>query len=534
LRLIGLMAAAGAVTAASSATAVPTPPELPTTELAADAAWTWFSDPRAVRHVGSRDRTYLAWVDSNGDVVAGAYDHQFKLVERSVLMANLPVNDHNNPSLLVRPDRRITMFWSAHNGGALYHRTSLVPENVSVWGPLRKLPVNVPGDGAYTYTNPILLPAERNRLYLFWRAGYTHPAFSTSNNLGGGWTPARPLIEVAEQRPYVKYASNRRDTIGMAFTNGHPAETHANIYYAAYRAGHLRRADGRGIKPLAHAPITPEQADLVYKARSGEDAWVHDVALDPATGHPRIVFATIPGPDDHRYWYAAWDGARWRTTQITQAGSTINDDRRHFAYTAGISLDHDDTGSVYLSRPVAGRFEIEHWRTSDLGGTWTSEQVTVSSMRDNYRPVVPRNSKGVPGGTAPIWMSGHYGYFTSFRTSASSSDVVVPSRAVPAQFDLDTATRAVRAGELTSIRARLRPRTMLLAGGNRAGREVWLQAQVPGGDLWVNRGYAAVDRDGWFELSDRPRRDTTYRLYWPGDGSWARLHSDTLTVDVRK
>ena len=172
------------------------------------------------------------------------------------LKARLQVDDHDNPSILVRPDGRLMVFWSTHAGPTMWYRRTLHPEDITSWEPERAFPTNTPGSLGYTYPNPMQLSAEANRIYLFWRGGNFNPSMSTSRD-GKTWSPARTVIFNAGQRPYVKYASNGGDTIAMAFTEGHPRNVRTSIYYAAYRAGALRRADGSVIAAHGGLPIAP-------------------------------------------------------------------------------------------------------------------------------------------------------------------------------------------------------------------------------------------------------------------------------------
>ncbi len=488
------------------------PASLPTAQLAADAAWSWFSEPRSVQSGG---RTYLGWVSSQGDIVAGSYDQTTHRVQTSVLMTNFQVDDHNNPSVLVRPDGRITMFWTQHSGGHLWYRTTTRAGDISAWGPLKTLPTNTPGDVRYTYANPVLLPAEGNRLYLFFRGGNEHAAFAVSNDLGETWQPARTLIEEPGQRPYVKYASNGRDTIAMAFTNGHPAETHSSIYYVQAQRGVLSLADGRPVGRLG-TPLRPAASALIYQARPGEDAWVHDVAFD-AAGRPRIVFTTIPGTTGHAYWYAAFDGKRWNTRRLTDAGGSISP-ARETGYSGGISLDHRDPSIVYLSRPGGlGSYEIERWQTPDAGRTWTSEAVTTGSIEDNVRPVVPRGYAGQ--GPAAIWMHGEYGFFTAFATGARADQVVAP--VVPAPTSL-TATVATSGDASSKVKATLGPPGEL---ARLRGMELTLMARPVGWRRWTTLGTAVSDSSGGVSFRVPARRGVEYQVRWPGDQDWQRAEA---------
>jgi len=260
-------------------------------EVAPSGAWSWFGDPRAVYHAGAHRRTYVGWVTGAGDVQVASYDHDTNERVVATLRQRFQIDDHAHPSLMVRPDGRLLAMWSAHGGSQMYYRISTDPEDVRSWGPEQVLGTNTPGPWGYTYPNPVRLSAEGERVWLFWRGGNFNPSFSTSQDSGESWAPARTLISVPNQRPYVKYAPSGGDTIHMAFTQGHPRNLPTNIYYARYRGGMIQHADGSTIMPISSAPFTPAQADLVWNAAAhgGAKAWVHDVAADSA-GRPVIVF----------------------------------------------------------------------------------------------------------------------------------------------------------------------------------------------------------------------------------------------------
>lgn len=300
----------------------------------------------------------------------------------------------------------------------MYYRVSDRPEDVTYWGPERTIPTNTPGTKGYTYPNPVALSAERDRLWLFWRGGSYQPTFSTSANRGATWSKARTLIERTGERPYVKYASNGRDTIDLAFTQAHPDQLNTNIYYARYRDGALYRANGTRIKSLARLPLAPAEADEVYDTK--RRSWVHDIALDRA-GRPVIVFASFASRKEHFYHYARWTGERWVQRPITAAGGSIADDlEKEPYYSGGITLDHEDPSVVHLSREVAGEHEIETWRTPDGGKTWTRRRVTTESSVENVRPVAPRGLSSFDDDMSVIWMRGDYEHWLSYPTNITT------------------------------------------------------------------------------------------------------------------
>ena len=374
-----------------------------------DGAWSWFGDPRAVTHDG---RTYVGWVDQEGDVKVSSYDHTTGERVTAVLQARLNQDDHANPSLFVRPDGRLTIFYSRHVGPSMHYRVSSQPGDVTSWEAPQTVPTNTPGIRGYTYPNPIRL-GDEGATYLFWRGGNYNPTFAIQGDGETGWSPARNLITMPGERPYVKYDSSGGDTIHVAYTNAHPTEFgDVNIYYARVRAGRIERVGGEQIGSLDD-PITPAEGNLVYDG--AEQAWVHDVAADSA-GNPVIVFASFPSASDHRYHYARWTGSAWDVHQITPAGGTFREDGGSPYYSGGLTLDHETPSRVYLSRQTGpGAWQVETWTTPDGGTTWASQ--ALSSAGKNVRPISPRGPSAFGGDMSVIWMNGGYPSYVAYGTT---------------------------------------------------------------------------------------------------------------------
>ena len=380
-----------------------------------DGAWSWFGDPRAVTYDG---RTYVGWVDLEGDIKVSSFDHASGERVTAVLAARLNRDDHANPSIQVRPDGRLVVFYSRHVGPAMHYRVSTDPEDVSSWEAPQTLPYNVPGIRGYTYPNPIRL-ADEGRTYLFWRGGNYNPTYSIQEDGSAVWSPARNLMVKPNERPYAKYAESGGDTIHVAYTNAHPNEfPSVNVYYARIRAGQIERAGGQPIGTLAGAPIAPEAGDLIFD--QPEPSWVHDVAAD-ASGNPVIVFASFPSPGDHRYHYARWTGAAWQVSEITAAGPSFREELRPADYySGGLTLDHEDPSRVYLSRQIGASWQVETWTTANGGASWTQQAVSAPSAEKNVRPVSPRGMTGFGGDLNVIWMRGAYPNYVDYRTSIAA------------------------------------------------------------------------------------------------------------------
>ena len=407
---LALTAAIAALAAALAPAAAPAANRA----VSPDGAWSYFTEPRAVNYEGRNPRTFVAWLDSRGQIVVSSYDHRTGVRTRAVLRTGERVDDHNNPSILVRPDGRLLVFYSTHRRRNLVYRLSRRPGDATAWRQERRVPTNAPGNHGYTYPNPMWLAREARPLFLFWRGGGFEPVWATSRD-GMSWSPARTLIDGNGQRPYLVYDSNGQDRIDIAFSDGNPSETPTSIHYMRYRGGRLEGADGTEIARLGSAPIQPSQADVVYSSRStGVPAWAYDVGVG-SDGRPVVLYATFPSATDHRYHYARWTGASWISRQITASGPTIEKAKGDKYYAGGLVLDSRNPSVVYLSRQVGAVYQVERWQTATGGLTWTSTSIT-SDERGSYRPV---SVQGPSFGNEHdlFWMSGRYDGWLDFGTA---------------------------------------------------------------------------------------------------------------------
>lgn len=390
-----------------------------------NGAWCWFGGPRAIRYHGISDNLYIGWIDKYGSIGITRCNYNTNTYNSFILHEKLEIDDHDNPSIFIRNDGRLQVFYSRHSstGKAMYYRISTNPEDISSWGAEQVTGVNVPGKRGYTYPVPIQLSSEDNLIYLFWRGANMEPAFSTSTN-GTSWNPAKTLVtSVApypSYMPYTKYVSNNIDEIHFAYSDSAPGITAtSNIYYAYYKQGNFCKADGTFIKNIDNLPLVVPELDKVYDAViENARSWIWDIALD-SSGKPVLVYVTYPGATsgtnapDHRYRYAYWNGTMWIDNEITPAGGPIAEDSLGATYSGGITINHSDPTIVYLSREINGQFEIQKWQTSDHGVTWKSQNITANSTNKNIRPFFPYGSTN---DSDLLWESGYYYYYTKFDT----------------------------------------------------------------------------------------------------------------------
>ena len=402
-----------------------------------DGAWCWFSDPRAVYYEGRHRRTYSGWVDSVGNIVVAAYDHDDGKIESFVLHEKFERDDHDNPSFIVDGEGKLMVFYSKHATGnsPIFLARAKTAESISEWEPLQALRLNdtiayAGFSNTYTYTNVVRLSDEQEKLFLFWRGADFKPNFSVSPDNGRTWEKGKVLILperiYKDRRPYIKVASDNKSVIHLAFTDGHPHVEPANsIYYMKYRKGALSKANGEKIIDWSDAPVDPAKADVVYDAgKNGAKAWIWDIAEDKSND-PTIVYATFPTDTTHVYHYAVFDNGSWSNYRLTEAGSWFPHTRegvkeREPNYSGGIALDHNDPSVVYLSKERDGVFEIEKWSTDDKGKNWKVTDVTSNSQYDNVRPFVIRNYPD--DAPAVLWMNiQKYRHYTDYQSGIRMS-----------------------------------------------------------------------------------------------------------------
>ena len=395
--------------------------------VAEDGAWCWFSDPRAVYHKGLRNRVYYSYINSKGDVMISARDQRTKVIETFTLHEKLEIDDHDVPSVLFLPDGRLLTFYTEHNGVS-FMRKSRSPEDINSWEEEKVLAFN--GD-KITYSHPVMLSEENNRIYLFWRGRNPNPAagsfndwrqyFSFSDDGGNTWAAARNYIDnkALNNPPYLKASGDGHSRIDFAFTDGHPGVgAEISVYHMYYEKGAFYQTNGEKIAALEHLPLELTKVNKVYDYEQGHvRSWISDIALDK-NKRPVIAYMRYPSADDHRYYYAYWDGGKWIDEEICKAGgwmpvSKPGEEQREPFYGGGMALDHKDPATVYISRQENSIFEIE--RRTLKGKSWTSSAITSHSTVNSMRPYVV---EGYPG-NKPIllWMTGLYIHYTEFHTS---------------------------------------------------------------------------------------------------------------------
>ncbi|UXP32038.1 BNR repeat-containing protein [Reichenbachiella agarivorans] len=395
-------------------------------------AWCWFSDPRAIYLHGDRSGVLTGWVKSDGSIEAALINPKTGDWQSQILYPQLEKDDHDNPAFVELPDQNYMAFYAKHVKQHLYYQHASTADSSLFDDPITYDPIDPKvlaryPRGGVTYTNPYVLSKEDNRIYCMGRWTGFKPNIMWSDDLGQSFTKSKVFI--AEEgfepsnRPYVKYYSDGKSRIHIIFTDGHPRNESLNsVYYAYYEAGAFWKADGSKICNIDQIPFAPEQATVVYQATTDSGrAWVYDIVADKK-GRPTILYARYPSEEEHLYYYAQYDGKQWHDSFICNSGQwfpqTVDGQtEKEPHYSAGMVLHPRDPNTVYLSRSVAGVFEIEKWTTQNQGKDWSSTAMTSGSSKDNVRPYIPRNMqrKDQP---MLLWMENdHYVHYTNYKSA---------------------------------------------------------------------------------------------------------------------
>jgi hypothetical protein len=378
-------------------------------------AWSYFGDPRSISH---DNLIFTGCVGTSRGIVVEQYDRRSGESFHVHLHRNHEADDHDNPSVTFWRDR-VWAFYSPHSGrkfpldrhSEMHYRFSKQRFDLHQgFGRERSVRTNTPGGLGFTYPNPV---PTRDKLWLFWRGGNWYPTFSYTRD-GVRWVKARTLVQgPAHQRPYAKYVGAPDGSIHIILSEGHPKSYRTSLYYVRYKAARFYRADGRLIGRMRDLPLRTKRLDPIYRYRPAVGrAWPHDIALAGGT-RPRVVYtARTGGPSgSDTFYYSRWDGSRWRSHRIVDAG------RGALTFTSGgITLDHARPSWVVLSRTIGRWNEIELWRTTDGGRTWlTPVPVTSNSDAHNIRPTIPRGLSD-PSSLVVLFVHGTADSYRSFRT----------------------------------------------------------------------------------------------------------------------
>ena len=345
---------------------------------------------------------------------------------------HLQADDHDTPAFLIRPDGRYLAMYTKHTSDQLTRwRISNAPHDSRDWEEEKTFdwtqpPASIDQNTA-TYSNIFYLPAE-NRTYDFVRSVNKDPSCLISSDEGSTWSFGGKLItdeNLGYVDAYTKYASNGKDRIDFIATEHHPRDFNNSIYHGYLKDGRICRSDGTVLKEniFAAEPKAPRANELTMVLAADTEingdkithCWNTDLAVD-ADGNPYCLLTCrandVPEDtnfNDHRFFYARFDGSKWNTHQLAKGGAWLWNSEQD--YIGGGSVDPQNPTIVYISTPIDPRddkktpkHEIFKGVTADGGATWKWTPITQNSTLDNLRPIVPQWKSDR---TALLWLRGN-------------------------------------------------------------------------------------------------------------------------------
>lgn len=374
--------------------------------------WTVHDRPRALRH---QEYTFIPWTNAQGKVGITQYNHLTNTVHAQIIgsVPNHVGDDHWGPSLFVREDGRLVVPYSRTGG---FVAISEQPLDISSWGVTRY-------NWLRDYGQMMQIGDE---IWMFYRpSGHFVGEWSyrVSSDQGNTWSGEKRLFKGASRDTGVYVhpfhdAANRRIHFGM----GDHRQNEPGIYhwYLDLNDGFYYRSDGTAIKHAGNGtnPIThTSELTLAFEIPGDWDgAKIWDVKVKDSI--PYLGFVGYPevdtgggGGGDYRAMWAVWDpaSATWQHSEIRMLGGSIGEG--HY-YEGGLVLDYEDPSHVYLSVEAQGRnFQIQEWRTPNMGQSWEKVADHSPAGASHYRPTKrarPVSPYGHGGEMPLVYWSGKY------------------------------------------------------------------------------------------------------------------------------
>lgn len=395
--------------------------------IAKEGAWCWFADPRAIHYSDPStglDRSFIGYIDTHGNVKAMQYDFSDKTQQEVLVRSCFQPDDHDNPTFLVLPDKRVMVFYSRHTDEpCFYYRVSSRPADLTTLGEEKVIPT----EHNTTYPSPFILSDDPDHFYLCWRGINWHPTIArlTLPDAEGDLTVEEGPYQIVQStgaRPYAKYTSDGKNRILLTYTTGHPDNEQPNyLYYNYVDVNDLTLHDvkGKKLSEIRKAPFAVNKEGKYLKKYPAtvvdspeQRDWVWQLAVD-SQSRPVIAMVRIsPDKTSHDYYLARWNGKAWDRQFLSNAGGHFHQTPGlELCYSAGMAIEPENPYNVYCSLPVDGKFgkkyEIMKYELDPQSLAVESvTPVTRDSRLNNVRPYIVNDSEESP--LRLCWMNGDY------------------------------------------------------------------------------------------------------------------------------
>jgi len=376
------------------------------------------------------DKVVMGYNDNSGHVRMRTIDDSSLSVSSAVTLATTEADDHDNPAVLRRQsDDKFIVMWTTHVGNVFQSVASSADDIASL-----PSSSNITaefggrsGSNGFTYAHLFQLTGEAGTpkpIYFTVRyhstGGLPFVAMAKSLDDGANWKTIPGTdndISLLAEITYHKAVQNGSDRIDFVASN-HPDDDdvtygHHGIYHFYYQGGNLYKTDGSLIGAVGSGPrgggSYARTALTEVDDASGGICWIWDIAIDPDTGRPIIVYvvyeATYPTGRWH-YEYARWTGSAWEHFEVADAGSkfaSTTDLRFGRQYAGGIVLDQSDPRICYFSSNDGTTYH-EIYRAVIRGSVVTIDPITADSSEPQIRPIPVYDANSVK----VLWNNGTY------------------------------------------------------------------------------------------------------------------------------
>lgn len=327
----------------------------------------------------TQNKTFFVYANANNAPVIGYYDHVAETFSEPVVIgANIDMDAHRNPSVLIDEDGYIYVFWGSH-GNPTHVSKSTSPYNISSW--VTKVDLST----LTSYPQPWQL--EEDKLFVSFREGTGKWRYATSDNGADSWSASTDIIDFSAAGASGIYL------VSVAETGSYPRRVHLawsyyvgtwdqrwDVYYAYSDDGGTswKKRDGTTYA----LPITGATADKVYES-GDEGVWLNDIQLD-SSGNPHLVFISANRTTFQGMWKTArYSAGNWIITDLTASD--------HMYDLGSMVFINDNDIRIYIpstpSQTGEDGGEIEEWTSTDGGQGWANTKHITSDSTYSHQSV---------------------------------------------------------------------------------------------------------------------------------------------------
>ena len=382
--------------------------------FAKNGAYTWWTNALALRYVGEKDKTYVSYVNEEGQMSVTSLDHKTEKYDTFTL-ANFEKDDHNSAALGILPDGRILAVYARHSADKLIRWRISEVEDITNFTEEK----TITSAGSVTYIQ--LHRVGDTKYRIFYRYSMNNWATRVYDYSTDSWTEEVVWLNEPNGGQYYLWtqADKVRGKINV-FMTCHPTNGKDQaIRYGYFDVeGNIYTSDGKVIGDIntnKAMKLTPRDFEAVYEP---EDSKLRTRLFDTSFMGDKVacMFGVFTGPDNcsYKYCYFEEETGQWVLETVTDSGEAAVRGNHYFG---GISFDKKDMRTVYVSRENKGVWSIERWVTSDYGKTWTSTVLDTSDKDVLIRPIIPFNAHE---DIDVIYMKGKYPTYLTYDTDLVS------------------------------------------------------------------------------------------------------------------